>query len=78
MLYSTKTYQSQKKLTNWVRTGRNPEVPGTVLEGLQQYRRLFRNNINNTMQQAYPITFEVLEKEQWNLLIDEFYALHDA
>ena len=78
MLYSTKTYQSQKKLTNWVRTGSDPEVPGTVLEGLKQYRRLFRNNINNTMEQAFPITFEVLEKEQWNLLIDEFYAIHDA
>ena len=78
MLYSTKTYQTQKKLTNWVRTGSNPEVPGTVLEGLKQYRRLFRNNINNTMEQAFPISFEVLNKEQWKQLIDDFFAHHDA
>ncbi len=78
MLYSTKTYQTQKKLTNWVRTGSNPKVPGTKMEGLKQYRRLFRNNINNTMEQAFPITFEVLNKEQWKQLIDDFFALHNA
>ena len=78
MLYTKETYQSQKKLTNWVRTGTDPSVPGTVFEGLKQYRRLFRNNINNTMMQAFPITLEILTKEQWELMVDEFFAIHNS
>lgn len=78
MLYNNNTYQSQKKLVDWVRTGLNPEVPGTVKEGLNQYRRLFRNNIANSLQQAFPITFEILSKQQWDILVDDFFANHDA
>ncbi len=78
MLYSAKTYDSQQRLSRWVRTGENADVPGTTAEGLKQYRRLFRNNINNTLTQAYPISLEVLSNEQWNKMVDGFYANHDA
>ncbi|NOY51620.1 MAG: DUF2063 domain-containing protein, partial [Chlorobi bacterium] len=78
MLYSAKTYDSQQRLSRWVRTGENADVPGTNAEGLKQYRRLFRNNVNNTLTQAYPITLEVLSNEQWNKIVDDFYANHDA
>ncbi len=78
MLYTDKTYDSQKRLTNWVRTGKESGVPGATSNGLKQYRRLFRNNINNSLSQAYPISFEVLSDEEWSTLVDEFFEKHDA
>ena len=78
MLYTKETYNAQKQMSQLVRTGENIDVPGTKAEGLKQYRRLFRNNINNTMVQAFPITFEILNNKQWDTLIDDFFARHDA
>jgi len=78
MLYSTKAYESQKKLSNWVRTGLDSQIDGAKQEGLKQYRRLFRNNIYSTMRQAFPIAFEILEEDNWNMLIDDFFAKNDS
>jgi hypothetical protein len=78
MLYNKNTYRIQQQLTNWVRTGLNADVQGTVFEGMKQYRRLFRNNIANNLQQAFPIAFKVLETTQWDTLVNDFFAKHDA
>lgn len=78
MLYSDKTYGNMQKLSDFVRSGSPQKLNASRADGLKQYRRLFRNNINNTMVQAYPITFEILSKEQWDILIDDFFSKHDA
>ncbi len=78
MLYTKETYTAQKQMAKLVRTGESISVPGSKEEGLKQYRRLFRNNISNTMVQAFPITFEILNNDQWNSLVDDFFAKHDA
>jgi len=78
MLYTKETYSAQKQMAQLVRTGESINVPGSKEEGLIQYRRLFRNNINNTMVQAFPIAFEILNSEQWDSLVDDFFAKHDS
>ncbi len=74
MLYNKHTYNDEKLLVDWVRTGNPVELDVTRKDGLKQYRRLFRNNIHNTLVQSFPIAFEVLPKEEWDKLVDDYFA----
>jgi hypothetical protein len=78
MWYTPETYQIEKDLVHWCKTGEPVTIPGTRQEGLNQYRRLIRNNIHNALEQAFPIAFTVLTESQWNTLVDDFHALHPA
>jgi len=78
MLYTPETYQIEKDLVQWCKTGEPVTIPGTRQKGLDQYRRLLRNNIHNAMEQAFPIAYTVLTETQWNTLIDDFHANHPA
>ncbi len=78
MLYTPETYQIEKDLVHWCKTGEPVAIPGTRQKGLDQYRRLIRNNIHNAMKQAFPIAYTVLSETQWNTLIDDFHAHHSA
>lgn len=77
MLYTKKTYNAEKNLTTWCRTGNPVELNVSRQDGLKQYRRLFRNNFNNTLIQAFPIANEILSKPQWEELVDTFFASKD-
>jgi len=78
MYYTPETVQIEKDLVHWCKTGEPIAIPGTRQKGLDQYRRLIRNNIHNAMEQAFPIAFTVLSEAQWNMLIDDFHAHHPA
>jgi hypothetical protein len=78
MLYTPETVQIEKDLVHWCKTGEPVTIPGTRQKGLDQYRRLIRNNIHNAMEQAFPIAYTVLTETQWNMLIDDFHAHHPA
>jgi len=78
MLYQPDTYKIEQDLSRFGPTGNDTFIPGATEEGLRQYRRLLRNNINNTMVQAFPISRQVLPDEEWNELINLFFANHDA
>lgn len=78
MLYTPETYQIEKDLVHWCKTGEHVAIPGTRQKGLDQYRRLIRNNIHNAMVQAFPIAFTVLSETRWSTLIDDFHAHHSA
>ncbi len=78
MLYSKETYKLQQQFVRWCRTGEQVNLDNTRPEGLKQYRRLLRNNINNTMIQAFPIAHKILSEKEWATLIDDFFGKHDA
>lgn len=78
MWYYPETIQIEKDLVSLCLTGKDIVIPGTRKKGLEQYKKLLRNNIDGTMEQAFPIAFEVLTEEQWVLLIDDFHAKHHA
>lgn len=77
MKLSDETVFAQHTLAEYCRTGKNVIVPGARPERLHHYRRLVRNVINNTLEQAYPITFDLLEKKEWDNLIDDFFTNHN-
>ncbi len=78
MLYTPETVQIEKDLVHWCKTGEAVTIPGTRQKGLDQYRRLIRNNIHNAMEQAFPIAYTVLSETQWDTLVDDFHAHHPA
>lgn len=78
MLYSKETYRLEQKLTEWCRIGKELPIEGAKSDGLKQYRRLLRNNIDNAMVQAFPIANKVLSESEWAMLIDDFFANHNA
>ena len=71
------TEEIQHKLARYCRTGEETHIEGARNSRLHHYRRLVKNVINNTMKHAYPITREVLGKEQWDKLISLFFTQHD-
>ena len=77
MLYTKHTYNIEKSLSDWCRTGTPQRLNATREDGLKQYRRLFRNNIHNTLVQAFPIAHEVLSETEWNELVDAFFTEKD-
>lgn len=78
MWYTPETIQWEKDLVSFCLNGKNISIPGTQLQGLQQYKRLLRNNMDGIMSQAFPIAYEVLNEKYWNQLIDDFHAQHKA
>ena len=77
MLYTKETYTMEKNLSSWCRTGDPVTLNTSREDGLKQYRRLFRNNIHNTLVQAFPIANEVLSDDQWSELVDAFFSNKD-
>ncbi len=71
------TEKIQHKLAKYCRTGEETHIEGARNSRLHHYRRLVKNVINSTMKHAYPITREVLGKEQWDKLISLFFTQHD-
>ncbi|MEA3478680.1 MAG: putative DNA-binding domain-containing protein [Bacteroidota bacterium] len=72
------TIQIQNDLAGYCRTGKMVDIPGTSKARLPHYRRLVYNVINSTMEQAFPITREILDDEEWKTLIDRFFIEHDT
>lgn len=70
------TRQIQSDLAQYCRTGHQVELPGTNSIGLQQYRRLVFNIINDSLQSAYPLTYELLTENEWRMLVTEFFNNH--
>jgi len=52
-------------------------MPGVATDRVHHYRRLVFNVVKNTLEQAYPITFDVLGKELWEDTIKRFFTEHD-
>lgn len=77
MKLSEKTKAAQGALADYCRTGADINVPGARKKRLPHYRRLVRNVIHNTLEQAFPITYELLETDTWENLVDEFFVRHN-
>lgn len=76
LLESTKELQSS--LAKYCRDGNLPELEGVIQDRLHNYRRLVFNITWGILVDAYPITFDVLDEEDWRLMVDEFFVKHNA
>lgn len=53
-------------------------IEGTKAERLPHYRRLVFNIVEDTLQNAYPITHSLLTEEEWEQLVNDFFSQHDC
>ncbi len=72
------TEEIQNALATYCRTGVIPEVIPARKERLHHYRRLVYNVIWDTLKTAYPLTFKALERQEWDVLINDFFINHPA
>lgn len=76
MPLTNETQNIQSTLARYCRTGVIPELPGVSVKGLQQYRRLVYNVIDDTLEGAFPITHAFLSAEEWHELVTFFFKEH--
>ncbi len=74
LLEKTRHYQSA--LAGYCRTGDYSFIPGVKEQHVVQYRRLVFNVVDDTLQSAYPLTFELLTQKEWKSLVEEFFGQH--
>ncbi len=78
MLLNEQTRNNMVKMATFVKTGVLQKMEGVRQDRLHHYRRLVRNVFEDTLQKAFPITYQVLDVQQWKTLIDRFMAEHRA
>ncbi len=72
------TIEIQNKVAKYCKTGLEEEIPGVTKNRLHHYRRLIYNIVDDTMATAFPITKEWLNSDEWDILISDFLAKHQA
>ena len=77
MLLNYGTKHIQYQLANYCRTGKITDLPGVREDRLPHYHRLVNNGINNTLEQAYPLTKQLLAQNQWESAVTAFIQEHD-
>ncbi len=68
------TVRIQNLLGDYCRTGEEQPIPGVTPGRVKHYRRLVYNVVRGNMDTAYPITLAALGEEQWEELVQEFFA----
>lgn len=75
---SNHTEDLQSQFAEYCRTGNPVNLPGTSSQRMKHYRRLSFNVVSNALEQAYPITQQVLTDDEWLDLVDSFYSNHKS
>jgi len=76
MPLNPETADIQNRLAQICRTGEIEPIPGAKQHRLKEYRQLVYSVINNTFEQAFPITYQFLKEAEWELLINSFLKEH--
>src|SRR6185437_3762334 len=76
MLLNTDTAYIQGQLAKYCRTGETEPILGARQGRLKEYRQLVYSVVNNTLEQAYPITYNYIKEEEWELMIASFLKEH--
>jgi hypothetical protein len=76
MPLNPETADIQNRLAQICRTGEIEAIPGAKQDRLKEYRQLVHSVINNTFEQAFPITYQFLKEAEWELLINSFLKEH--
>ncbi|TKG90383.1 hypothetical protein EYV94_23535 [Puteibacter caeruleilacunae] len=78
MLLKSETYRHQEALAQYCRDGISVNIPGTKAERLPTYRRLVFNVVKDTIESAFPITYEHLKDDHWDEIIYRFFSNHNC
>jgi len=78
MLLNQDTKEIQSQVATYCRTGELKPILGAREDRLPNYRRLIFNVINDTLMQAYPITYEILSDEEWYSFVNDYFMNYNA
>jgi len=70
------THQYQNDLAKFCRTGIYTPIPGVKEKNIGRYRNLIYNIVDDSLQSAYPLTHNLLEKEEWDNMVNTFFSSH--
>jgi len=76
MQIQTDTYQQQSELAKYCRTNILDNSLKVRKDRVHHYRRLIYNVVEDSLQAAYPLLNNLLSEEQWNKLVNDFFATH--
>lgn len=72
------TRTQQRQLANYIRTGILNKLEGLTENRVHYYRKLVYNVLNDSLQSAFPITYDLLEEDEWKDLVEKFFSSHDC
>ncbi|MGC9352812.1 MAG: DNA-binding domain-containing protein, partial [Mariniphaga sp.] len=70
------SYKHQSSLANYCRTGEYMPIPGVKEKNVGRYRQLIFNVVNGSLQSAYPLTYNLLDENEWHELAHIFFSSH--
>lgn len=68
----------QRSFAEYCRTGFYTDIPGVDPEKVKHYRRLVFNVFEDSLRAAYPLTYKLLEEQEWNDLVSQFMIDHNS
>jgi len=74
MELTKQTENTQKTFAQYCRTGIDVDIEGITPGRIHHYRRLVYNVINGTLEQAYPLTYDLVSQDQWDDWVEHFFA----
>lgn len=74
LLNSTRQYQSD--LAAYCRTGKLEPIPGINHDNISRYRSLVLNVVDDSLQNAYPLTYALLPAREWENAVNNFFSHH--
>lgn len=66
------TFDFQSQLTAYALRGGTIDIPGIKNKHIHHYHRLVYNNYNDSLQTAYPLTYNLLGEKEWDSLVKNF------
>ncbi|GAB4183755.1 MAG: hypothetical protein Kow00108_21030 [Calditrichia bacterium] len=78
MYLTPETRIYQEKMAEYCRTGKSVQIPGVREDRLHHYRRLISGVFENTLENAFPLTHQLLSQEEWEEMLRDFQAHHDV
>jgi hypothetical protein len=76
MYQNTASHKYQSSLVNYCRTGEYTPIPGVREKNVGRYRQLIFNVVNGSLQSAYPLTYNLLDEDEWHKLAHTFFSSH--
>ncbi len=76
MQLSNHSYLQQSILASYCRTGNYQALAEVNEKHVHHYRRLIYNIINDSLSSSYPLAKNLLMKDEWNKLVNDFFANH--
>ncbi|MCD6179296.1 MAG: putative DNA-binding domain-containing protein [Bacteroidales bacterium] len=71
-----KTHKYQSNLAQYCRSGNYISIPGVNEKRVDRYRNLIYSIVDDSLQSAFPLTYDLLEKHEWNNMVDNFFSSH--